>query len=1348
MSYVSIPLQSSDSGIKNINNNSDVVVDRDKNKNNENSEIKKKEKININNIKSRFDVNPESTASFLSKRTFYFLNPLMSKGVKEPLKYEDIYPIMHRDKSSTVYPIFRRIWNPKPMNDNDNSELYQNFSSNVQSKKALNSAFGFSFHMAFFLKLFNDLSEFVFPIIIYYLVEFVQDPNQSIWWGILYTTILLLAYMTSALLSTSWDYYVSIIAYKVRTSLINAVYEKSLNISNFVREKDNKGKGNTINLMSVDVDMIKELFEYGHYILSIPVQLIVSFILLYKLLGNSVLIGYATLLIFIPLNLKAAMVEASVTERVMKHKDARTSKITESIHSIRVLKFYGWVNLMYEKIQSLRATEFKELRLLKIVDAMLYLLWVIVPDIVSVTTYTAYALFGNQLQISTIISSLSVFMLMRFPLSLLPHIMAGVTLSFVSIGRIEKFLLNEELEKPKRTEGGSYYFGKVDNGFDKSNLAISFKDSSFKYVTVDDGGEDEEGKEKEKESMKEKLNEGFDKMPADIEKDPEILKNISLVFPKGSFTTIIGPVASGKSSILSAILGDMTITKGNLSRKGTISYVSQIPWIMNGTLRDNILFGNEYNEEKYQKIIRDCCLEQDLDILPSGDLCEIGERGINLSGGQKMRVSIARSLYTDADIYLFDDPLASLDVGVSHKLFHQALRTLVPAKTVILVTHQLFPLEHSTNIVQVKDGTIEKVGTYDSFPQESWDIFKFEQEKSTEEKEKEEKDDEDEDDEDDDDSEDGGLIGDEERNVGTIKIQHYITYIKNIGRLFFALTIIMSIANQIFSAFGSYWIAKWSEEWGNTNHLSLGFYLGIFCLSSVLMGLTIFLEKLSVNFGGLSASQAFHNKALYKVLRSPIQFFDQNLSGRIINRFSKDISKMDNGIPQSFGESLDSFFAVISIMVIVAIASPMTLILLVPLLIYFYYLKNWFLNNQREIQRISSVSSSPVITHFSETLSGQQVIRAFHASERFMDQNMRKLDFNTSVELLEYFVSNWATFRLELGCSILVVATALSATFLRHWISPAFIGLALSYSVTMAGELNWMFHVWTNLETQMNSVERLQHYCELKEEAPDRIPSVNLPSSWPARGQVEFINYSMKYREELDPSLRNINLLIRPGSKVGIAGRTGAGKSSLLQSLFRLVEGSQGSIVIDGYDIAKIGLMDLRSKLSIIPQDPVLFAGSLRYNLDPFKQFSDSDIWEVLERVHLKDMVSSLDCTVSEDGSNFSVGQRQLMCLGRALLRKSKIIALDEATAAVDMETDKFIQNTIKEEFKNSTVITIAHRLNTIMDYDVVVLMSEGTVKQVGKPSEILLLHNNSSENLSEQQSQHQHIATNEESLI
>eukprot|EP01133_Synstelium_polycarpum_P005288 gene5288-6130_t len=1168
-------------------------------------------------------MNPEENASIFSILTFTFMQPLMRIGLTKPLEMSDLYPINKRDKSSNVFEKFEEYW---PIN-------------------------------------------------------FAQDKTAPYYHGLIYSGILLLAYLVSGFCYAYWDYRVTISAYNARTALISAIYKKSLLVSNSVRNKGNKGKGNTINLASIDVDVIVNNIQYFHFVFSVPLQMIASFIMLFKLLKWGALIGFGSLLIFIPMNAVAAMKQASLNERVMSRKDIRTSAVTEAINSIRVLKFYGWIGLMYDKIMKLRGDEVREIKKLNVVTAFLYLFWFLTPDFVTVTAFSSYALFGNALDTSTIITALSIFFILRFPLSILPHLISGITMAKVSLNRIEAFLLNEELVKPDTNLSGVRQFGPIDPDFEASNSAVSINNASFQWTYLVDGDEEEDDGAKEKEKDKIDINQGFDPLVMDVKEekeDPVILRDITLDIPMGSLTILVGPVGSGKSSVLSAVLGDMKMLSGHLALRGTVAYVSQLPWIMNGSLRENILFGTPYDESRYQNILEICCLLQDIETLPAGDKSEIGEKGINLSGGQKMRLSLARAIYSNADLYLFDDPLASLDANVAIEVFHGAIKPLTTSgKTVVLATHQVFPLEHSDQIVTIADGVITRVGQYDPELRATWETYQLAAHQKPEEPKEEE--------DDDDDDEDGDIVVDEDRKVGKVQFKDYMTYFRMVGGFYIFLSFSLSIVSPTLSVFGNYWLSRWSEEWQNKDHPTLFFYLGIYFLSAVGMSAGIFFMTLVNTFGGLAASQRFHRSALDSVLKSPVQFYDQNPSGRIINRFSKDVSNLDFTLPLSLGE------------------------------VIFYFIWRWYLGNARELQRLSSISMSPILTHFSETLYGIQVIRAFSAGGRFLDEMMNRLDANTSAETSQAFVTHWATLRLSLVCSLFVTTAALSATFLREYISPALIGLAISYSVTLTGELNWMMVQLTQVETQMNSVERINHYCHLTKEAPCKRPDNQVPPSWPARGEIIFLNYSMSYRPDLPPSISNIDLVIQPGSKVGICGRTGAGKSSLLLCLFRLVEGSSGSIVIDGYDISQIGLQDLRSKMSIIPQDPTLFSGTLRYNLDPFNLFLDSEIWDILERVHLKDKIKSLDTQVSEDGSNFSVGQAQLLSMARALLRKSKIIVLDEATASVDMETDEIIQTTIRTEFKDSTVITIAHRLNTIKDYDVTVLMSDGRIQQVDK---------------------------------
>ncbi|EGG22822.1 hypothetical protein DFA_04952 [Cavenderia fasciculata] len=1357
--------------------------------------------------------NPEETSNIFSIMTIGFMTRLMRVGLTKTLTYDDVYPINKRDRSDILYKQFIKHWDKQVEKDTkkfqQKVEQQRKKGKDVQqgvdlgdltAKKAslisvLNSVYGRYYLSSLIYKFLGDASQMVYPLMIYYLTNFVQDESEPYYNGLIYSAILLACYVANSFFISYWEYRCKIVGFQVRSAIITAIYKKSLNISNSVRESENKGKGNTMNLVSVDADMLMELFVYFQYIIASPIQLIVSIFLLFKLLKWAALIGLGSLLVFLPLNFIASMKESKINEEVMKRKDIRITQITESINNIRVLKFYGWIDLFYRKIMKLRDDEVREIKKLNVVIAINYLLWFLLPDTLTVATFSSYALLGNSLDVSTIITALSILFIVKFPISLLPHIVSGLSLSYVSIKRIEKFLLNEELVEPDVNLAGTVTYGSLDHQseFDSSNLAISFSNASFKWscINIDDDDQEKEEKEEKEEEEKDgskKKEEEFvieKKNPPSKEKEQQssssseeiILNDINLTFPIGTLSVIIGNIGSGKSSILSSMLGDMKLVKGSVSHRGSIAYVSQISWIMNGSLRANVTFGHPFDQDRYDAVIKVCCLLPDLEILPSRDLTEIGEKGINLSGGQKQRVALARALYSNADIYLFDDPLAALDAGIATDIFQNAIRKLVPSKTVVLVTHQMHPLEFSDQIIAMSHGHVDYITTYDQFDKSQISVYEFghkakENQEQDEEEEEEKKSSSDEQLDEGDQDEEGALVGEEERNVGQVSLDNYIRYFKSIGPIYIIMSNLFSLIPPASSVFGNYWLSRWSEEWQNQNHPSLPYYLGIYFGSAVVMAISIFLMTLINSLGGLYSSQRYHKIALDRVLNSPVQFYDQNLSGRIINRFSKDVSTLDTTLPYCFAESRDAFLNILAVFVMIAWAAPYVLVVFIPVIAGMWVIKNWYLNSAREMQRLLSVSLSPVLTHFSETLSGQVIIRAFSARDRFANDMMDRVNTNTRIGLYESFIGLWAFLRIEMLCAIFVVATCIAATFLRSRLSPALIGLAITYTTSMCGELNWAFSIMTQVETLMNSVERLEFYRGLKvekstglyppkkiinkkksnkdnkdieqqsllldqkEEEP--IELIVPPKSWPSQGKIVYKNYSMRYREGLEPSLVDINLVIEPATKIGICGRSGAGKSSFLLALFRLVEGFEGSIEIDGYNISKVPLNLLRQKITSIPQEPSLFKSTLRYNLDPFESCTDAEIYEVLDRVHVRDKLMRgkkkkdqgdqpgakciLDMEVSEDGGNFSVGQRQLICMARALLRKSRIIVMDEATASVDLETDEIIQKTIREEFKDSTVITIAHRLNTIADYDELVVMAAGQIKQIGKPSEIIQL--------------------------
>uniref|UniRef100_A0A8C5SKT9 ABC-type glutathione-S-conjugate transporter n=1 Tax=Laticauda laticaudata TaxID=8630 RepID=A0A8C5SKT9_LATLA len=788
------------------------------------------------------------------------------------------------------------------------------------------------------------------------------------------------------------------------------------------------------------------------------------------------------------------------------------------------------------------------------------------------------------------------------------------------------------------------------------------------------------------------------------------IKDITLEIAHGSLVAIVGSVGSGKSSLISAMLGEMENIKGHINIQGSMAYVPQQAWIQNATLKDNIIFGSSLDETRYQQVLEACALHPDLKLLPGGDLTEIGEKGINLSGGQKQRVSLARAVYSNADIYLLDDPLSAVDAHVGRHIFDKVLgpEGLLQNKTRILVTHNLSFLAQVDDIVVLEAGTVTERGSYSTLLANSGSFAQL-----------------------------LNTYGNQQDNIheeeamgkvitiakDTVKLFTYLRYFRAIG---WGLSICILIGNigQAASFIGfNLWLSDWTndalhyqnETYPVTRDMRVGIYgtLGLFLL--IATGLA--------SFGTIRASRVMHEQLLSNILRVPMSFFDSTPTGRIVNRFAKDIFTVDETIPISLRSWMNCFFMILSTLVIICIATPYFAIITLLLGILYYFILQFYVATSRQLRRLDSVTRSPIYSHFGETVSGLSVIRAFGHQERFLQHNEKIVDVNQK-SVYSWLVSNrWLAVRLELVGNLTVFFAALLAVFVKNSLNSGIVGLSISSAMNITQTLNWLVRMTSELETNIVAIERLNEYTEIKNEAP-WVTTQRPPSQWPNNGEITFIDYKVRYRPELELVLDGINCDIKGTEKIGVVGRTGAGKSSLTNCLFRILEAAGGKILIDGLDIATLGLHDLREKLTIIPQDPILFSGTLRMNLDPFDQYSDEDIWHTLELAHLKSYVQALpeglSSPVSEGGENLSVGQRQLVCLARALLRKSKILILDEATAAVDMETDHLIQETIRSEFANCTVITIAHRLHTIMDSHRVLVLQEGKIVEFDNPEELL----------------------------
>uniref|UniRef100_A0A7N8Y2U6 Multidrug resistance-associated protein 4 n=1 Tax=Mastacembelus armatus TaxID=205130 RepID=A0A7N8Y2U6_9TELE len=763
--------------------------------------------------------------------------------------------------------------------------------------------------------------------------------------------------------------------------------------------------------------------------------------------------------------------------------------------------------------------------------------------------------------------------------------------------------------------------------------------------------------------------------------DAPSLQNVSLSLKSNQLLAVIGPVGAGKSSLLSSILGELPSEKGVLKVKGQLTYAAQQPWVFPGTIRSNILFGKELNAQKYERVIKACALKRDLELLPHGDQTLIGDRGATLSGGQKARVNLARAVYQDADIYLLDDPLSAVDAEVGRHLFEQCICGLLKNKSRILVTHQLQYLKTADQILVLKEGHMVAKGTYTELQRSGVDFTSL-------------------------------LKEDEEQQQQPP--HDTLTRSRTMSQ------------NSVLSQTSSVQSVKDGDQ------LPVSTTSRVTCMCNnlqlVFTGLTAvtivlgFVRNLVLFNVLVRCAQSLHNRMFNAIIRTPVCFFDINPIGRVLNRFSKDIGQLDSNLPWTFVDFIQVFLQIVGVIAVAASVIPWILIPVLPLLLFFLYLRRYFLQTSRDIKRLESTTRSPVFSHLSSSLQGLWTIRAFGAENRFQKAFDAHQDLHSEAWFLFLTTSRWFALRLDGICSVFVTVTTFGCLLLRDQLDAGSVGLALTYSVTLIGMFQWGVRQSAEVENMMTSVERVVEYTELESEGPWETRQ-RPPPDWPSKGLVTFDQVDFSHTVDGPPVLRDVKVTFRPKEKVGIVGRTGAGKSSLIAALFRLAE-PQGKIYIDSVLTSEIGLHDLRQKMSIIPQDPVLFTGSMRKNLDPFNQHTDEELWNSLQEVQLKSVVeelpAKLETVLAESGSNFSVGQRQLVCLARAILRKNRILIIDEATANVDPRTDELIQKTIRDKFRECTVLTIAHRLNTIIDSDRILVLDAGTTSAYDEPYTLL----------------------------
>ncbi|KAL3759959.1 hypothetical protein ACHAWU_000582 [Discostella pseudostelligera] len=1214
----------------------------------------------------------------------------------------------------------------------------------------------------------------------------------------------------------------------IRTSVSALLFSKALTISAAGRAQTSTGQ--VVNMMSNDTQQLQRFLQFVGFTLVAPIQIVISLVLIYRQVGNATWVGVGFMIALVPVNGFVFSKVSQMRRRVLQYSDARVKMVNEILAGVRIIKFYAWEGPFGKEVARLREKELQALTTLAYTTAIGFsLILLSAPIINPLLVFLAYIhISGESLDAATAFTTIALFNIMRFPFAFLPMGLLQFAQSRIALRRISKYLMLSELsgyvvhELPPAVSGTST--GSIkENGDDAlfiedddeapSDPAVVIVNGTFSWIDPDatpppaeptkekrlSRKERRETKRKQKEenerlsrassnsSMDAKssnypstnslnraeslANLGVSVRTVDEEQENAesriALKNISCSIERGSLVAVVGPVGCGKSSFLSAILGEMEAIggskvympprSGEAAQDNVISYCSQSPWVINDTLRGNILFGRLYDEARYELVVQACALLDDIAVLPAGDMTEIGERGINLSGGQKARVALARAMYSrESQLILLDDPLSAVDAHVGEHLFNEAITGEVcKGATRVLVTHHVHFLPRCDSVIVLEKGMIKHAGKYHDLVSMGVD---FAGAIDIAKKEKSESDNETEDKANGDGADgkhSGGgdesgkgedtsnaeklkkagekLVEDEEKNEGSVEGSNYAHYAKAGGVIAFVSLFFIQGIGRTSEIMAIFWLSFWAEATANAaadqTTVDTVWYLNIFAAFSMGGVLCLTFRSLAMAVHRLRASRQLHEGLTKSILRAPVAFFDVTPIGRILNRFAADMDKIDLELTQSLGQAISSIFSILgAVSAIIAATKGTLLIAMAPISYFYYVIQKWFRKSSTELQRLASIAGSPLFSDFSQVLSGTSTIRAYGKQTKFFGNCQHSFDKFNALYLTIQQANCWLGLRLDvIGGSIgaIIGGIALATNDIK-FIPAGWVGLALSYAIEVTGYLKHGVRMIAQVEAEMNSVERVLYYSNnVESEAAPETKLDPKPSEWPNKGEIQIKNASLRYRDG-PLVLKNISVSIKGGEKIGVVGRTGSGKSSLMSALFRVteIESDGGKILIDGVDISTIGLVSLRLSLSIIPQDPVMFSNTIRYNLDPFEEKSEYELWEVLKKVQLAEVIAvlpgGLDEQVAEGGENFSQGQRQLLCIARSLLRKPQILVMDEATASIDNTTDAVIQTMIRENFASATVLTIAHRLNTIMDSDRVLVLDDGNVAEFDTPSALI----------------------------
>ncbi|XP_044042040.1 ATP-binding cassette sub-family C member 9 isoform X9 [Siniperca chuatsi] len=1164
------------------------------------------------------------------------------------------------------------------------------------------------------------------------------------------------------------SYYVTIeTGINLRGALLAMIYNKILRLSTSNMSMGEMTLGQINNLVAIETNQLMWFLFLCPNLWAMPVQIVMGVILLYYLLGWSALVGASVIVLLAPVQYLIATKLADTQKSSLEHSTDRLKKTTEILKGIKLLKLYAWENIFCDSVEETRGKELTSLKTFAFYTSMSIFMNAAIPIAAVLATFVMHH-FINKTgpSPSEAFAALALFHILVTPLFLLSTVVRFAVKALVSVQKLSEFLQSDEIGDDSWRNGDmpvSFEAGKKHVGVTK---AINRKQPMRYQMDNYEQPTRRQMRPTETEDVAVKVSNGFFTWGSNL----STLSDINIRIPTGQLTMIVGQVGCGKSSLLLAMLGEMQTIDGRvywsklpdceMAHEGNISwseteetdedirsknrysvaYATQKSWLLNATVEENITFGSHFNKQRYKTVIDACSLQPDIDLLPFGDQTEIGERGINLSGGQRQRICVARALYQNTNIVFLDDPFSALDIHLSDHLMQEGILKFLQddKRTVVLVTHKLQYLIHADWIIAMKDGsvlregTLKDIQTHDVELYDHWKTLMNRQDQELEKdiqqdsqttlerktlrrafysrEAKNQIDDEDEEEEEEEEDDD---------NMSTTTNRRSKIPWKSAGA----------------GTDGSNGTSLADRAGSNTTLPTPGspeaenddYYLPVFIILCA-AGITLCLiTSLTVEFLGLSAATNLHHNLLNKIIHAPIRFFDITPLGQILNRFSADTNIIDQHIPPTLESLTRSTLLCLSAIGVISSITPAFLIALIPLAVAFYFIQKYFRVASKDLQDLDDSTQLPLLCHFSETAEGLTTIRAFRHEARFKQRMLELTDTNNTAYLFLSAANRWLEVRTDYLGAVIVLTAAGASIWSLHYglLSGGLVGLGLTYALTVTNYLNWVVRNLADLEVQMAAVKKVNSFLSTESENYEgSMDTSQVPENWPQNGEIKIQDLCVRYDPVLKPVLKHVNAYIEPGQKVGICGRTGSGKSSLSLAFFNMVDIFEGKIVIDGFDICKLPLQTLRSRLSIILQDPVLFSGSIRFNLDPERTCTDDRLWEALEIAQLKNMVKALpgglDAIVTEGGENFSVGQRQLFCLARAFVRKSSILIMDEATASIDMATENILQKVVMTAFADRTVVTIAHRVHTILTADLVIVMKRGNILEYDKPETLL----------------------------